>query len=273
MTPGEHPHQDKLGRNLLDLTRGRLEFDRLLEISQQAPLVDSPPLVAAAGVGSGRGLRIGYIQYSAFTFYYPENLEALRQAGAQLVSISATESARLPDGLDALYIGGGFPETHAEILAANTGFLTSLRRAAQDGLPIYAECGGLMLLSRGILWQGRRHAMAGVLPFDVEVCAKPQGHGYSELQVDRPNPFFPVGTRLKGHEFHYSRIVSDRGEPATACKVLRGTGCVAGRDAVIAGNVWAAYTHLHALGTPEWAAGFVAQALMRAASTLVPTPA
>ena len=116
------------------------------------------------------------------------------------------------------------------------------------------------MLSRAILWQGRQHPMAGVLPFAVEVCATPQGHGYSELLVDAANPFFPPGTRIRGHEFHYSRIVPERELPETACAVLRGTGCFARRDAVIANNVWASYTHLHALATPEWAAGFLAAA-------------
>jgi cobyrinic acid a,c-diamide synthase len=99
--------------------------------------------------------------------------------------------------------------------------------------------------------------MAGVLPFDVDVCDAPQGHGYIELLVDTLNPFFPVGARLKGHEFHYSRILLDGAQPSTACAVLRGTGCFAGRDAVLTGNVWAGYAHLHALATPEWAGAVV----------------
>jgi len=99
--------------------------------------------------------------------------------------------------------------------------------------------------------------MAGVLPFDVEVCDAPQGHGYSELRVDAGNPFFSQGTRLKGHEFHYSRILLETEPPATACAVVRGTGCFPGRDAIVQHRVWAAYTHLHALATPEWAGAMV----------------
>lgn len=265
VTPCEHAERDLLARNLLDRVARYLDFDRLLEIARGAPKLASP---AAADLVSptAAGLTIGYLNDSAFSFYYPENLEALRAAGAKLVAISALTAASLPDTLDALYMGGGFPETHARELSANAGFLASIRHAARAGLPIYAECGGLMLLSRALTWRGSRYRMAGVCNFEVEVCGSPQGHGYSELLVDTENPFFSVGTRLTGHEFHYSRIVANGETPSTACAVLRGTGCFASRDAVLSEseNVWAAYTHLHALATPEWA-----RAMIRAAGSRV----
>jgi cobyrinic acid a,c-diamide synthase len=160
-----------------------------------------------------------------------------------------------------VYIGGGFPEVHAEKLDANAGFLHSLADAASRGVPVYAECGGLMLLSRSIQWQGRRFRMAGVLPIDIEVGSAPQGHGYVEAAVDTPNPFYAVGTVLRGHEFHYSRIAVAsemlKSEPATACSVHRGTGAIGKRDGLIVNNVWASYTHLHASATPEWAEGVI----------------
>jgi cobyrinic acid a,c-diamide synthase len=124
-------------------------------------------------------------------------------------------------------------------------------------MPVYAECGGLMLLSRAILWRGRSFPMAGVLPFVVEMCPRPQGHGYAVLSVDTPNPFFPVGMSLRGHEFHYSRLVLGDAPVATACAVVRGSGCYARRDGILLENVWASYTHLHAQATPEWAEGIV----------------
>lgn len=256
ITPQEYPRRESLTANLLDLVAAHLEFDRLLDIARRAPPLSVLP-AQPAHLADGRGLTIGYLRDSAFSFYYPENLDALRATGAQLAPVSALSAARLPENLDALYIGGGFPETHAETLSANSDLLGSIRRQARAGLPVYAECGGLMLLSRAILWRGRRYPMADVLPFEVEVCGTPQGHGYAELLVDRPNPFFAQGIRIKGHEFHYSRILPDGVPPLTACAVLRGTGCLEGRDAVVAGNVWAAYTHLHALATPDWAGAVV----------------
>lgn len=257
VTPAEHPRIEEVRENVLDLVRGSVEMDRVLDLARR-----SPPLPPAGDdlAGAGEPVRIGYLRDSAFTFYYPDNLEALEAGGADLIPVSSLRAPRLPDGLDALYIGGGFPETHGARLSANTAFLISLQAAASRGLPIYAECGGLMLLSRAIHWDGRRYPMAGVLPFEVEVRAKPEGHGYCGLTVDRANPFFAEGAVLRGHEFHYSRVLPRSDLPPTACRVERGTGCYDRRDGVILGNVWASYTHLHALATPEWAEGLLAAA-------------
>lgn len=253
VTPEEHPRSGELRAALLELAAS-LDLDKILRIAWDAPAL-TPPAPATPQLPDGRGLTIGYVRDSAFTFYYADNLAALESTGAALVPIPALSAGALPEGLDALYIGGGFPETHAEKLAANRAFLESLRGAAARGLPIYAECGGLMLLSRAILWNGRRDAMSGALPFDVEVCPAPQGHGYTELVVDQPNPFFPQGLALRGHEFHYSKILFEGAAPRTAANVVRGTGCFERRDGIAAGNIWASYTHLHALATPEWASG------------------
>jgi cobyrinic acid a,c-diamide synthase len=259
VTPQEHGHLGRLCRKTLSLIEGRLDWDRILAVARSAPALESEFLKAQAK-GDGHGLKIAYLKDSAFTFYYPENLEALERSGAQLVQVSSLSSSCLPESLDALYIGGGFPETHASRLCSNSGFLTSIRKQAAVGLPIYAECGGLMLLSRAVHWQGKRFCMAGVLPFDVEVCDAPQGHGYVNLEVDQANPYYQVGTLIRGHEFHYSRIVPASGLPPTACSVQRGTGSSEGRDAFVMKSVWAGYTHVHALGTPEWAEGFLTQA-------------
>ena len=248
-------------REIVEFAEGRLDVAAILKIAADVPAPAPPPGIA--GARSGERLRIGYLNDAAFSFYYPENLEALEAAGAELVRISSLLPNALPRGLRALYIGGGFPETHGAILAANTELLGSIRDAAAAGMPIWAECGGLMALARAIRWRGDRWAMAGVLPFEVEVLARPQGHGYTTLRVDRPNPFLPVGAELRGHEFHYSRIAEGE-RPETACAVLRGAGCYDCRDGVIKGSVWAGYTHLHATGTPEWA-----PALVRAAQNYI----
>jgi len=262
VTPAEHGPTAALESGLLQHMAPGLDLDRLFKIAGAAtPIV--PIEEQERELPDLRGVKIGFLQDSAFTFYYAENLETLERGGAELVPISALEASQVPSVLHALYIGGGFPETHGDRLAANTAFLASLRAAAQDGLPIYAECGGLMLLSQAIRWRGQRSVMAGVLPFEVEVCAAMQGHGYAELLVDSPNPFYPPGTRLRGHEFHYSRVAVQSEPPATACQVVRGTGCWAGRDGVTINNVWASYTHLHALATPEWVSGFASAAARR----------
>jgi cobyrinic acid a,c-diamide synthase len=207
------------------------------------------------------GVRIAVLRDEAFSFYYPENLEALTAAGARLIEVSPLRAAALPS-VDAVYAGGGFPEAHAAALSANSAFQASLRDAVADGLPVYAECGGLMYLARELHVGGRRYPMAGVLDLAIEQTPRPQGHGYVEARVDAPNPFFPVGTRLRGHEFHYSRPIA--GDiPPTVLQIERGTGLGASRDGIVTGRVWGSYLHLHALGAPGWATGLVAAAAGR----------
>ncbi|MGD0479381.1 MAG: cobyrinate a,c-diamide synthase [Terracidiphilus sp.] len=252
--PDEHQTMGSVERNLIEGMENRVDLDALLTIARSAPAL-AAPADARTPLPDAHGLGIGYLRDSAFTFYYPENLEELERAGAELVPISALHATSLPTGLHALYIGGGFPETHAHALSAS--FLESLRQTCAAGLPVYAECGGLMLLARTLTWQGVRSPMANVFPIDVEAFATPQGHGYTELRVDASNPFFPQGAVLRGHEFHYSRIVSGSEAVTSACAVLRGTGCGSGRDGLVTPNVFAAYTHLHATATPQWAAGIL----------------
>jgi cobyrinic acid a,c-diamide synthase len=259
--PQEYGGLEELEHDLLQIVGDRVDLEQIRNIAQSAPPLDFVPQDTAE-MAPARSVKIGYLKDSAFSFYYPENLERLERAGAELIAISALQAASLPNGLNALYIGGGFPETHAEALSANRRLLRSIRGAAEDGLPVYAECGGLMLLSRALLWKGTRYEMADVFPFEVEVSDTAQGHGYSELRVDTANPFFSVGSILRGHEFHYSRIMPQTDWAKTACEVHRGVGCFKGRDAAIVHNVWASYTHLHALATPEWAEG-VAEAARR----------
>ncbi len=256
VTPAEHPAIAELERNLRTLVADRLELELVAAVAREAPPLTAPPPRAAQPAPSSN-VRIGFLRDSAFTFYYPENLEALEELGAELIPLSSLDTPELPGDLAGLYIGGGFPETHGAAISRNRSFLDSLCRRAASGLPIYAECGGLMLLSQAVVWRGSTYPMAGWLPFSVHVCDTPQGHGYAELLVDRPNPIYPVGLALKGHEFHYSRIDPRTEELPTACAVRRGTGCYRGREGIFRANTWACYTHIHALGTPEWAPALV----------------
>jgi cobyrinic acid a,c-diamide synthase len=198
-----------------------------------------------------QGLRIGYFRSSAFTFYYPENLEAIDREAVK-VPVDPLSDRVLPE-LDALYIGGGFPETHAASLSSNESFRASVAQAARDGLPIWAECGGLIFLCRSLEWQGNRYPMAGVFPADIVLDRAPAGHGYEEVVVDRSNPFLAKGTILRGHEFHYSKLAPPGLQGMdTIFRVTRGTGLGVERDGLFCGNVAASYLHLHALGATEW---------------------
>jgi len=201
-------------------------------------------------------LRVGVLRDAAFCFYYPENLAALEAAGACLVPVSPLADRDLP-AIDALYAGGGYPEQFAQELAENSGFRNALAEQIRNGLPVWAECGGLMYLGQAIVRDTNRFPMVGALSFVAEHTARPQAHGYVEARVDRENPFLPVGTRLRGHEFHHSRLVEYQPGLRTALAVARGVGIGNGRDGVVMGCVFASYLHLFAPGAPEWAKSLV----------------
>jgi cobyrinic acid a,c-diamide synthase len=192
----------------------------------------------------------------AFTFYYPENLEALNAAGADLIPFSPLADPRLPQ-VDGLYIGGGFPEVFMERLEANATMRGEVRRAIAAGVPAWAECGGLMYLTQGISWRGRRAAMAGALDCSVAMDDRPAGHGYVLLEETGGGAWPHAGRRLRGHEFHHSRLVGLDGGETFAYRTLRGSGVVRGFDGLVRGACVAGYTHLHADGAPFWATDFV----------------
>ncbi|MBF0567250.1 MAG: cobyrinate a,c-diamide synthase [Nitrospirae bacterium] len=202
-------------------------------------------------------VKIGVVRDSAFQFYYPENIEALETLGAEIVQLSALGSD-MPEELDALYIGGGFPETHALCLSENKLFSDKLRELIEGGLPVYAECGGLMFLGRGIFYNERYYPMVGIFPVDFVMHEKPQAHGYTIVETVGEGPYFPKNVILRGHEFHYSRAVNLEMEKLSfRFKMKRGRGIIDGRDGLSYKRVFATYTHLHALGSARWAEGLV----------------
>ncbi len=175
-----------------------IDLDRVMEIASAAGQFPSelhPEPVDFAPNPGQNGLRIGILKDSAFQFYYPENLEALRRRVGPLVEISALDQAEFPE-VDGLYIGGGFPETNAERLAENTIFKESLCKAIEQGLPVYAECGGLMYLSRNLCVDEQIYPMVGVFPIDTVLERKPQGLGYIRVQVDGTQPILSPRGRL-----------------------------------------------------------------------------
>lgn len=259
--PQEHGRIDEAMGFAAQMARDCLDLEGLWEVAQQAePLGlagSTRPLVVD---NVNRMPVIGVLRDAAFQFYYPENLEALVDRGATLVEMSALNDGCLPT-LDALYIGGGFPETHLEQLAGNLAFMRSLRSAIDEGLPVYAECGGLMYLCRGIYNQDRYFPMVGVFPQDVVMESKPQGHGYTTMECVADNPFFPKGMMLKGHEFHYSRVIAHDQSLPLVFRMSKGQGIVTGWDGLCYKNVLASYTHLHALGNEHWVEAMVRNAL------------
>jgi cobyrinic acid a,c-diamide synthase len=232
----------------------QVDLDRVRALAASAPPVRWPaprhPRIAA-------DLRIGIARDRAFGFYYPDDLAALRAAGAELVPFDTLHDRELPP-VDALIIGGGFPETCLDALEANTAMRASIRDAIVGGLPTYAECGGLMYLARSIEWHGRRAEMVGAIPGDVVMHARAVGRGYVHLRETAAMPW-PGGSDalVRAHEFHHSRL--ENLDPAVrfAWRVERGHGIDGENDGLVVHNLLASYAHLRSIGGTGWAARFV----------------
>ncbi len=203
-----------------------------------------------------KSVRIGIVKDASLWFYYPENLEALEKMGAELVEVSLLSDKEWPE-IHGLYLGGGFPETMAEKLAENKKIKDHILKLSKMGMPIYAECGGLMYLCKNLIYKDKTYPMAGVFPITIELCKKPQGHGYTEIVINRENPFFDLNDSFTGHEFHYSRCVSDIDTSMLIFSMKRGVGIKDKRDGLLYKNTLGCYNHLHVFANPKWAKRFV----------------
>ncbi|MHB1231238.1 MAG: cobyrinate a,c-diamide synthase [Burkholderiales bacterium] len=253
-TPEAARHIAEMGRIIGD----QVDLDRLLAIARTAPPLTLPP--QRHFNAPPPTVRIGIAQDAAFGFYYADDLDALRAAGAELVPFSPMRDPKLP-AVDALFLGGGFPEVFAGELSANQSLRTEIRAAIEAGLPAYAECGGLMYLARSISWHGETHAMAGVVPGDVVMHEKPVGRGYVRL---KETPCFPWPAddtppqTVMAHEFHYSSLENLPSDLIYAYDVERGYGVNGTHDGIVHKNLLASYTHLRSLEGYNWAGRFVA---------------
>ncbi len=261
ITPGEFERSLLFLREAKSIMENNVDIAQILAAAKAAPPLDcevpndDDKIFEQVETVQDK-VRIAYFKDESFSFYYPENLEMLEAAGAELIPISPARG-KLRDDLDALYIGGGFPEMNLTALITNREMISAVKEAAENGLPIYAECGGLIYLARAIVWNGNEYPLSDVLPIKVRMNDEPRGHGYSEAVVDRENPFFKLGAVVKGHEFHYSEIVEHDPAIGTSYSLSRGVGCFDKRDGLTYKNVFASYIHLHAASSPEWVDGMV----------------
>ncbi|MBW1975723.1 MAG: cobyrinate a,c-diamide synthase [Deltaproteobacteria bacterium] len=253
----EHGEVDEAIGFAADIVDRYVDVEQLLEVA--ASVIDGGGFARESksiqGYETGQ-IKLGVMRDEAFQFYYPENLEALKRAGADLCFFPSKD-AHLPPNIDGLYIGGGFPETHLEQLASNETLKREIWRAVDSGMPVYAECGGLMFLCRSVSYMERSYPMVGVFPVDLVMSRKPQGHGYVVGKVVGSNPFFSRGSWLKGHEFHYSRVSNFEPSVELSVKLKKGYGIVEHFDGMVYKNCAASYAHIHALSNREWALRFV----------------
>jgi cobyrinic acid a,c-diamide synthase len=234
--------------------------DEVVKIAREAPDLRIESAVLPA-VNLDRPVRLGVAYDAAFHFYYPDNLEALESRGCSLIRFSPISDAVIPEGLHGMYLGGGYPEEHAEALSANRSMLESVAAFAESGKPLYAECGGLMYLSQGIESRdGRRFGMAAALPAWTRMCERLRSLGYVEVTLASESLMGPPGTHLRGHEFHYSELLDD----PTATGLWRSVYRLRHRrsETVVhegfqRGNTLASYVHAHFASRSESVDRFV----------------
>lgn len=229
-----------------DMLEQSLDLDALLEIAESAPEMaphhPDPPR-------AGCQVKVGVFIDAPFSFYYNENLSALKERGAEIVALDSLVASEIEGEIAGVIIGGGYPELFSKELEANQQLRRSLKSRITDGMPAIGECGGLMYLCRSIECAGVKRLMVGVFEGDVVMCPKPQALSYVELASVRDSPVAHAGSRLRGHEFHYSSIEGRLGE--MVFKVLRGKGIADSMDGAICQNAIGMYTHLHYLASPK----------------------
>jgi cobyrinic acid a,c-diamide synthase len=245
-------------------------IDLVLDIARSAGPIpapaDAPPAVepASSAPSARRLCRIAVADDEAFHFYYEDNLRRLEALGATLVRFSPVRDAALPEA-GGVYIGGGYPEVHAAALAANESMRASLRVFAARGGPVYAECGGLMYLTRSIrTLDGRSHEMVGLFDGEAVMRDRLQALGYVEVETQRATPLGPPGLRFRGHQFRYSELVTP--EPPAAYSVRSRRSGQTAPEGWLARNVLASYVHAHWASNPLAARGFVESCARFAAS-------
>jgi len=230
-------------------------------ISRVSRIHSSFPKHQRENIPTHQNIKIGIIRDAAFGFYYAGDLEALETAGAELVFINALHDSQLPK-VDALFIGGGFPETRMEQLANNHSLKTEIREAIENDRPVYAECGGLMYLARQLTWQEKTCDMVGALPFDIVMGTRPQGRGYVIMR-ETGQGLWPLidssgqPAEFPAHEFHYSQAINLPTNITYAYQVLRGHGVDGKNDGIIYKNTLASYVHLRDVENNRWTQRFV----------------
>ncbi len=251
----EAAEADRILAKIADAIERQVDLDQLQQLANEAALPSAEPLPEPPARPAD--VRIGIAQDAAFGFYYPRDLERFRVAGAELLPFSPLRDTDLPT-VDALFIGGGFPETQMRQLAANRSMRQAIRDAIEAGMPVYAECGGLMYLTRSIRWQDKCAEMVGVVPADTVMHTSPVGRGYVRLRPTGKAPWPAADTdEVHAHEFHYSSLENLAPGLTYAYEVNRGAGIDGSHDGFVYKNLLANYVHLQDVESNHWVRRFV----------------
>ena len=240
---------------LADAVSAGVDVSRLIEIANTGK---APPAASVEPAWPIPDVRIAIARDAAFGFYYQDDLEAFAANGAELIPFDTLNDPKLPEA-DGLFIGGGFPETHLAALSANQSLRAEIRQALASGMPAYAECGGLMYLSRSIQWHRKKFDMVGAAPGDVIVEDRPQGRGYVTIEETGKSlwPSAPLSARDAGagipaHEFHYARLENLPDSLDYAYRVIRGNGIDGRHDGLLVGNLQAGFAHRRNTEADPW---------------------
>lgn len=252
-TPSETGELDKMIARVGEIVGASVDLDLLLKLASAAPDVPAPPAPAPLPEPD---VTIAYARDRAFGFYYPDDLESFAANGARLVPFDALADPALP-ACDGLFIGGGFPEMFVPELTANESLRTDIAKKIGAGLPTYAECGGLMYLSRSIVAQTSAGSMVGVIAADAVMHPRPQGRGYTRFSDTNAHLWPGAPGPTQAHEFHYARLEAVEGDPDYARNIERGHGVDGAHDAIVTGNTVAGFCHLRATRADDWVARFV----------------
>ncbi len=240
---------DRLG----ELVRDNVNIEALLDRTRTAPSAPVKP-AHIERTTYPEAIRVGIARDDSFCFYYPDDLDEMRRQGATLHFFDTLTDIQLPD-VDCLFIGGGFPETHAAELERNSAMRAAIKQFVASGKPVYAECGGLMYLTRSITWEGHRHSMVDVIPADTVLHQRPIGRGYVVLGREPNHPWGGNGC-FNAHEFHYSSLENLPENQRFGFRVDRGHGINGQNDGIVLDNVFAAYAHQrHTIQNP-WVTDF-----------------
>ncbi len=251
MPANEAPESQRFIDRAAKHIANQVDLEQIITLNQKV-VQSTAPVVST----TKKSLTVAVAKDSAFGFYYQDDIDAFKLQGVDLVFFNTLTDAKIPQS-DALFIGGGFPEMQLEALSANTPLLNDIKTKIEQGLPAYAECGGMMYLSRQITYKGESHKMVGVIEADTLMTSKPIGRGYVKLSPTDKHPWNGVAEQIYAHEFHYSKLENIDPKTHYAYEVLRGVGVDNKCDGILNYNLLATYTHLRSVGGNHWVEQFV----------------
>ncbi len=253
ITAQENKNAKILINQLKEAVNNGIDLKQIEVIADKAKITKSSYKLSYPSHNNFKGLTIGILQSATFGFYYAQDLQVFKDSGVKIQFIDAEVDTKLPK-INALFIGGGFPETHLKQLEDNEPLRSDIKKHITDGLPCYAECGGLMYLTKQIHWQGLSSKMCGVIPANTHMHSKPQGRGYIHLQANSNHPWGMnnQAKTIKAHEFHYSSLVGLSKSTQFAYQMKRGTGIENNQDGIIIKNCLANYAHLRDHQDNHW---------------------